>query len=319
MNEEEKFITEPTEEEIVTESMEDYAAELEASFRSVNEGEILTGTIIDVKETGVIVDLGYYAQGVISAADLSADPKFSIMADVQPGDVVQASVIARDDGMGNIRLSCKEAAQTLGWERLKELCEQKTAVSVKISEAVNQGVVAYVEGIRGFIPASQLDLDYVEDTAPYVNRKMMVRVTSVDKSKERVILSAKVLLREQQEEELRHKIAMIIPGTVMEGRVESLMPYGAFVDLGGGLNGLVHISQISQRRIIKPSEVLKVGDAVKVKVLNTNDHKISLSIKAVEEDARAEEAEEGSSAAQEFSDNEAVGTSLAALLKGFKF
>ena len=132
-----------------------------------------------------------------------------------------------------------------------------------------------------------------------------------------MILSAKAVLREVAKEEHDHKVAMIVPGTVLEGTVESLQPYGAFVDLGDGLNGLVHISQICQKRIKKPSEVLKVGDIVKVKVLNTNDGKISLSIKAVEEEREAEEME--SLEAAEYSSDESVGTSLGDLFKNLKF
>ena len=124
-------------------------------------------------------------------------------------------------------------------------------------------------------------------------------------------------LSKAAKEEHDHKVAMIVPGTVLEGKVESLQTYGAFVDLGDGLNGLVHISQICQKRIKKPSEVLSVGDVVKVKVLNTNEGKISLSIKAVEEDREAEEME--SLEAQEYSSDESVGTSLGDLFKNLKF
>ena len=123
-------------------------------------------------------------------------------------------------------------------------------------------------------------------------------------------------LKEKEAERLNHKISMIVPGTVVEGRVESLMPYGAFVDLGDGLSGLVHISQISQKRLKKPSEVLTVGDTVRAVVLNTKDNRISLSIKAAAESAEPDELEEKQ--AEEYSSNEAVGTSLGDLLKGLK-
>lgn len=112
----------------------------------------------------------------------------------------------------------------------------------------------------------------------------MVRIITVEESKKKLVLSAKVILKEQQQEEHDRKVARMVPGTVMEGTVETLMPYGAFVDLGDGISGLVHISQISQRRIGKPSEVLQTGQKVKVKVLNTNDNKVSLSMKALEEE-----------------------------------
>lgn len=304
-------------EEMPAETMEDYTKELEASFRTINEGDVISGTVIDVNETGVTLDLGYYAPGVIGAADLSRDPAFSILADVHVGDTLEGTVVKKDDGAGNIVLSCVEAAETLGWDRLRQYLEEKTVLTVKVSEAVNQGVVAFVEGIRGFIPASQLALDYVEETEGFVGKTLRVRVITVDSDREKLVLSAKDVLKEEEAERLNHKISMIVPGTVLEGRVESLMPYGAFVDLGDGLSGLVHISQISQKRLKKPSEALSVGDVVRVKVLNTNDNKISLSIRAAAESAEPDEIEEKQ--AEEYSSKESVGTSLGDLLKGFQF
>lgn len=304
-------------EEMPAETMEDYTKELEASFRTINEGDVISGTVIDVNETGVTLDLGYYAPGVIGAADLSRDPAFSILADVHVGDTLEGTVVKKDDGAGNIVLSCVEAAETLGWDRLKQYLEEKTVLTVKVSEAVNQGVVAFVEGIRGFIPASQLALDYVEETEGFVGKTLRVRVITVDSDREKLVLSAKDVLKEEEAERLNHKISMIVPGTVLEGRVESLMPYGAFVDLGDGLSGLVHISQISQKRLKKPSEALSVGDVVRVKVLNTNDNKISLSIRAAAESEEPDEIEEKQ--AEEYSSKESVGTSLGDLLKGFQF
>lgn len=293
--------------------MKDYEKELEASFRTINEGDVISGTVIDVNEEEVTLDLKYYTQGIIKAADMSNDPGFVMMEEVHAGDVLEATVVRMDDGQGNILLSRKEANEVLAWDVLSQYKEEKTDITVKVSDAVNAGVVAYVEGIRGFIPASQLDLSYVEDTESYVGRKLTVRVITVDREKEKLVLSAKEVLKEQAKEEHDHKVAMIVPGTVLEGTVESLQTYGAFVDLKDGLTGLVHISQICQRRIKKPSEVLKVGDKVKVKVLNTNDGKISLSIKAAAEEQEVEEAQ--SFDTSQYSSDESVGTSLGDLFK----
>lgn len=295
------------------ETMKDYEKELEASFRKISEGDVISGTVIDVNEEEVTLDLKYYTQGIIKAEDMSNDPGFSILADVHVGDVIEATVVRMDDGQGNILLSKKEATTVLAWDVLTQYMEEKTDISVKVSETVNAGVVAYVEGIRGFIPASQLALSYVEDTEAYMGKKLTVRVITVDREKEKLVLSAKEILREQAKEEHDHKVAMIVPGIVLEGIVESLQPYGAFVDLKDGLSGLVHISQICERRIKKPSEVLKVGDKVKVKVLNTNDGKISLSIKAAAQEQEAEEVE--SFDTKQFSSDETVGTSLGDLFK----
>lgn len=298
------------------ETMKDYEKELEASFRKIREGDVISGTVIDVNEEEVTLDLKYYTQGIIKAEDMSNDPVFSLLNDVKAGDVIEATVIRMDDGQGNILLSKKEANEVLSWDVLEQMKEEKTDVTVKVSEAVNGGAVAYVEGIRGFIPASQLDLNYVEDPSAYVGKTLKVRVITVDQEKEKLVLSAKEILKEQQKEEHDHKVAMIVPGTILEGTVESLQTYGAFIDLKDGLSGLVHISQICQKRIKKPSEVLKVGDKVKVKVLNTNDGKISLSIKAVAEEQEASEVEDFDTAS--FSSNESVGTSLGDLFAKLK-
>ena len=298
------------------ETMKDYEKELEASFRKIREGDVISGTVIDVNEEEVTLDLKYYTQGIIKAEDMSNDPAFSLLNDVKAGDVIEATVIRMDDGQGNILLSKKEANEVLSWDVLEQMKEEKTDVTVKVSEAVNGGAVAYVEGIRGFIPASQLDLNYGEDPSAYVGKTLKVRVITVDQEKEKLVLSAKEILKEQQKEEHDHKVAMIVPGTILEGTVESLQTYGAFIDLKDGLSGLVHISQICQKRIKKPSEVLKAGDKVKVKVLNTNDGKISLSIKAVAEEQEASEVEDFDTAS--FSSNENVGTSLGDLFAKLK-
>ena len=299
------------------ETMKDYEKELEASFRKINEGDVISGTVIDVNEEEVTLDLKYYTQGIIRTADMSDDPNFSVLDDVKSGDMLEATVVSMDDGQGNILLSRKEANAVLAWDVLEQYLEEKKNITVKVSEIVNAGAVAYVEGIRGFIPASQLDIAYVENLEPYLGRKLTVRVITVDREKEKLVLSAKEILKEQAKEEHDHKVAMIVPGTVLEGTVESLQTYGAFVDLKDGLSGLVHISQICQKRIKKPSEVLKVGDKVKVKVLNTNDGKISLSIKAVAEEQEAEEVEAFDT--KQFSSDENVGTNLGDLFKKLGF
>lgn len=298
------------------ETMDDFKEELEASFRKIKEGDILSGTVIGVNEEEVTLDLRYYAQGIIKAADLSNDPDFSVAEQVHVGDVIEATVVKTDDGEGNILLSKKEANDVLAWEKLQQMLEEETTVKVRIKESVPSGVVTYLEGIRAFIPASQITLDYVEDTDAWIGKEIEAKVITVDAEREKLVLSGKVVARAAEEEARNHKISMIVPGTVLEGTVETLMPYGAFISLGNGLSGLVHISQICERRIGKPSEVLKVGQKVKAKVLNTNDNKISLSMKALEEEMVDTEGVEDLEA---YTDKETTGTSLGDLLAGFKF
>lgn len=298
------------------ETMDDFKAELEASFRKINEGDIISGTVIAVSEEEITLDLKYYAQGIIRVEDFSNDPDFAVFEQVHVGDEVEATVVKRDDGQGNILLSRKEANDILAWDKLQEMLEAETVVKVRIKESVPSGVVAYLEGIRAFIPASQLALEYVEDTDSYIGKEVEAKVITADASKEKLVLSAKAVAKDAQIEERNHKISMIVPGTVVEGTVESLTAYGAFVNIGNGLSGLVHISQISEKRIKKPSEVLKEGQKVKAKVLNTNDNKISLSMKALEEEmVDTEPVEE----LELYTSNENVGSSLGDLLSKFKF
>ena len=275
----------------MAETMKDYEAELEASFKKIEEGDILTGTVVSVDDKEIIVDLKYYAEGIIPVEDYSREPGFNVKEEVHPGDEVSATVVRKDDGNGNILLSKVEATDVLAWDKLKELKASGEVLDVVVKGVVKGGAVAYVEGVRGFIPASKLALNYVEDTNEYLNRHIQVQVIDVNKEDKKLILSAKEILREKAEEERKNKISNIQPGFVTEGIVESLQPYGAFVDLGNGVSGLVHISQICEKRIRKPSEVLAVGDKVKVKVTAVKDGKLSLSIKEAT-DMMAKEVEE---------------------------
>ncbi len=264
------------------ESMKDYEQELTNSFRVIKEGEVIRGMIVDINDEEVTLDLGYYAPGVIPLTELSDDPDFSAMRDLKIGDSVEAVVIETDDGRGNVKLSMKEANEASAWDKLVKMLEDETVVTVKIKESVNAGVIAYLEGIRAFIPASQLALNFVENTEEYIGKQVEAKVITADAAKGKLVLSVKAVLKEREAEHDREKMAMIVPGSVFEGTVESLMPYGAFVQMDNGLTGLVHISKICMKRIKKPSEVLSVGQKVKVKVLEVKDGKISLSIRDVE-------------------------------------
>lgn len=300
------------------ESMNDYKNELEASFRKLSEGDIITGTVIAVTEEDVTLDLKYYTSGIIKAEEISADPDFNLPESIHVGDVMQATIIRMDDGEGNLLLSGKEANDILAWDKLNKYLEEETNLKVRVKGIVPSGVIAYLEGIRGFIPASHLSLDYVEDCNPWLGKDIFVRVITADKSKNKLVLSAKAIEREKAEEEHNHRISMLTPGSVVEGTVESLMPYGAFVNIGNGLSGLVHISQISTRRIKNPKEVLQTGQKVKAKILNTNDNKISLSMRVLEEEMIDTEAEEASKSVEAYSSHESASTSLGSLLANIK-
>lgn len=299
------------------ETMKDYEKELERSFRTIHEGDLVSGTVVAVSDEDVTLDLDYYAPGIIKIENLSNDPDFHAKEQLQPGDVIEATVIRTDDGNGNIELSKKAANEVLAWDVLKTMLEQETVVTVRVKESVPSGVVAYLEGIRAFIPASQLAADYVEDTDAWIGREVRVRVITVDQEKNKLVLSGKIVARAEREEERNHRIAMLVPGAVVEGTVESIMPYGAFINIGNGISGLVHISQICQKRISSVHEVLKEGKKVKAKILNTNNGKVSLSMKALE-DIMEKPQEEEEAEAVEYSSNETAATSLGDLLSKFK-
>lgn len=299
----------------MSETMADFEKELEASFRKLNEGDVVEGVITGVDDNAVYLDINYHAQGIVKKEDYSDDPSFSLQ-NVPVGDTVKAVVLSDDDGEGNVSLSVKEASRAMAWETVKKYMEEGTVLTLKVGGIVNKGVIVYVEGLRGFIPASHLAIGYVEDTNPYLGKTVEAKVITADEEKNRLVLSVKEVLYDRRREEKERKINAIVPGTVLSGKVESLMPYGAFVDLGDGLSGLVHISQIANKRIESPGEVLKTGQEVKVKVLKVENGKISLSIKATQDEEPQDAPEEKPSVS--YKDEGSASTGLGALLAGIK-
>lgn len=169
------------------------------------------------------------------------------------------------------------------WNLIASYKEKETVLQVKVEGIVNGGAIAMVEGIRGFIPASRLSLSYIEDLESYLLKDIEVKVIEADQAENRLVLSAREILKEKEKKEQEERIANIKIGSVLTGTVETLQNYGAFIRLPDNLSGLVHVSQISQKRIKAPKDVLKVGDEVNVKVIGVKDGKISLSMKALEE------------------------------------
>ncbi len=201
------------------------------------------------------------------------------------------------------------------WDKLRQFKEDKTVLTVTVDGVVKSGVVANVDGVRGFIPASKLSLSYVENLEDFLKKEIQVRVIDADEETKHLVLSARDVLRDKERAERKARIQQIEIGTVMEGKVESLQSYGAFVDLGDGLSGLVHVSQISDKRIKHPSAVLNVGDPVTVKVIAIKDGKLSLSMKALlDTSSQEEEVVEH----VELPKSEAIGTTLGDLFKNIK-
>ena len=200
------------------------------------------------------------------------------------------------------------------WEELKQLMDEKADIDVKVKEVVKSGLVAYVNEVRGFIPASKLALSYVENLDEYMGKHLKVRILDMDPEDKKLILSAKEILREQEQAEKDRQMAEMKTGMVVSGVVESIQPYGAFVRLENGLSGLVHISQISNKRLKTPTEVLSVGDQVTAKLTQIKDGKLSLSIRALNDVMEAEEPEEK----VEIPEAETLTTSLGSLFKNIK-
>lgn len=297
-------------------SMDDFKEEINRSFKKIKEGDILKGTVIGISETEVTLDLGYYTEGIIKLEELSNDPAFSIKADVTLGEEISATVIREDNGQGSILLSRKRADDILAWDHLKEAMDSKKVLRVKIAQAVNAGVVTYVYGVRGFIPASQLSLTYVEDLDAWVGKEIDAVVITASAPDKKLVLSGKEVERDLEMKNKKNKISRLQTGVITTGTVENITPYGAFVQIGDGLSGLVHISQISNKRIKSPNEVIKEGDTVTVKILEVKDGKISLSMKEVEE--KEEATEEVEYAPSNYSTGEEATTGLGALLKNIK-
>ncbi len=199
------------------------------------------------------------------------------------------------------------------WNVVQRYMENKTTLPVKVEGIVNGGAIAMVEGLRGFIPASRLSLSYIEDLETYLLKNIEVRVIEVNQAENRLVLSAREILREKEKKAMEEKIANVKVGSVVKGKVESLQTYGAFVRLEDGLSGLVHVSQISRKRVKSPKDVLSVGDEVTVKIIGLKDGKISLSMKALEEKEEEEE-----DIKVEIPKSENIGTSLGDLFKNIK-
>ena len=309
----------PKAEEAPAESMADYEAEIDASLRRYERDEKVKCTVISVDVDKVMVELGS-TTGIIRKQDVSDDPSYNLQENIKPGDEIEATVLRSDDGHGHVVLSMKAAATAKAWNRLTSLLESKDNVGVKITGITKAGVITMLEGVRGFIPASKLSLGYVaeDDLQNWIGKTIEVRVITAEQEGRKLVLSAKEILREKEAQERKDAAAQIKVGLVTEGTVETIKDYGAFVSLGKGVTGLLHVSQISQKRIKTPAEVLEVGQKVKVKVTKVADGRISLSMKVLEESASPEAAEEKEEFTFKLPKSENIGTGLGDLLKGLK-
>ena len=300
-------------------TMADFEDEINASFVTFNEGDIIQGTVVAVEEEEIVLDLQSFSQGVIPAGEYSDDPDFRAMDEIRVGDVLNAMVLYEDE-IGRTVLSWKRAKETESWEALRSALQDRTVYEVRVKNTVNAGVVAYVEGIRGFIPASQLALHYVEEgeLENYVGKMVKARVITVDEEAGKLVLSAKDVAKEEAAKVHEAKLNALQKGFITEGTITRIESYGCFVEIGDDLTGLVHISQICNKFLKSPKEVVHLGMKVKVKVLDVAEGKIRLSMKQAEDIAPEMGQSMGASDEEvslEYTDEEAT-TSLAGLLKG---
>lgn len=305
--------------EAPTETMDDYKDALERSFRKIKEGDVINGTIIDISEDGITLDMGYFTDGFVSSDEISNDPTFQANDHYRIGDTISAVVLSNENDNGSIELSIKETAELYSWDKLKEGMDKETVYSVKIAEVVNAGLIAYIENIRAFMPISQIAMEHIDDTTPYLNKTLEVYITETNKAQNKLIISAKKVAMQRAAQEKVAKISSLQKGLITTGIVEKIVPYGAFIRLEDDLSGLCHISEICGRRLQSPKEVLHLGDKVNVKIINVADGKVSLSIKQADASFGEEEVVEHiSDVPTEYSSNEEAATSLGSLFANIK-
>jgi small subunit ribosomal protein S1 len=240
-------------------------------------GDVVEGTVISSNADEVMVNIHYMADGILPKTELpDGNP-----LDFKPGQVIKVFVLKSDDGEGNVLLSLKKAYEIIIWDEFQTLFDTHKSFNVKIKEAVKGGVVGLYQGASVFIPASQLSMAYVEDLKPFVGMTLPVMITEYDAAKKKVVASHKTILKDQLAVKKADQMSRIGVGDDFTGTVVRLADYGAFVDLGG-VDGLIHVSQMSWKRVKHPSEVLKEGDVVKVVVLSVDRDKEKISLKLAE-------------------------------------
>lgn len=267
------------------ESMDDYLDMLESSMMKFHSGDLVDGEVIAVTDTEVLINFGYISDGVVPVTETFADFDHPLTSQYSIGDRVKAEVIRKDDGDGNVLLSLKKAQGEVVWERLQQAMETNKTVEAQVIEAVKGGLVCKVLQARGFMPGSMISTSFVSDLTEYNGKVLPVKIMELDREKDKVIISHKVI--EQSEREIKKEalFGSLKKGDVIVGTVRKNMHFGSFVDLGG-VDGLVHISDMSWNKVTHPNDVVKEGDQVKVTItaIDVLKQKISLSMKDISED-----------------------------------
>lgn len=263
---------------------EDFIKAVDATIKNFNDGDLVTGTIVRIDHDEVLLDIGYKTEGVIPARELSIKKDIDPEDVVELGDEVEALVVTKEDKEGRLILSKKRAQYERAWGDVEQIKEADGIVEGTVIEAVKGGLIVDI-GLRGFLPASLVEMRRVRDLTPYIGQQIKAKVLELDKNRNNVVLSRRQYLEETQSEVRETFMAQLQKGQIREGTVSSIVNFGAFIDLGG-VDGLIHVSELSWKHIDHPSEVVKVGQKVTVEVLDVDldRERISLSLKATKED-----------------------------------
>jgi small subunit ribosomal protein S1 len=256
----------------------------DSTFPEINEGEVVHGTVVRVDKDEVLVDIGYKSEGVIPVAELSIRRSVNPLDEVNLGDEIDALVLTKEDADGRLILSKKRARFELAWKNIERAAESGDPVNGRVIEVVKGGLILDL-GVRGFLPASLVDIRRVQDLDEFLGQELRCKVIELNRSRNNVVLSRRAVLEEERKEQRQQILDRLQPGDVVEGQISNIVDFGAFVDLDG-MDGLIHISELSWSHVNHPSEVLTIGQDVRVKVLDIDRdrQRISLGLKQTQSD-----------------------------------
>jgi small subunit ribosomal protein S1 len=256
----------------------------ESTFPIINEGEVVRGKVVRVDKDEVLVDIGYKSEGVIPVSELSIRRSINPAEEVQLGDEIDALVMTKEDAEGRLILSKKRARFEMAWKRIEGAAESGEPVDGTVIEVVKGGLILDL-GVRGFLPASLVDIRRVQDLDEFMGQQLRCKVIELNRSRNNVVLSRRAVLEEERREMRQAILDRLSPGDIVEGTVSNIVDFGAFVDLDG-IDGLIHISELSWSHVNHPSELLEIGQQVRVKVLDIDRERqrISLGLKQTQSD-----------------------------------
>ena len=265
-------------------SPEDFPMLLDQTLVSFKNGDVIEGTVVRIDRNEVMVDVSYKSEGVIPSRELSVRKSINPNEVFNVGDKVQALVLEKEDDEGRLILSVKRALYEKAWGDIQTISDNNKSVKGTVIESVKGGLIVDI-GVRGFLPASLIDVRRVKELSSYVGEEIEAKILELDKQRNNIALSRKAHLEEELSEERQGFLDDLQVGDIKDGKISSIVNFGAFVDIGG-MDGLVHVSELSWRHVENPNEIVKVGDSVTIKVLEIDNDKerISLSIKQVTED-----------------------------------